>query len=276
MKLGITLFAWLFVFQLQAQEKKIIHWLQKAESYNAQQQLQKANDCYMKVIELDSTITGVYLNMGSNFHALANYQQAINCYNKGIAIDSSESGFYNNRANSYLKLNEFEKAINDNQTAVRLTKKWTDTLAFNIGNIYWKWGKLDSALTYYNRSIAINPVKTNAYTNKSFVYLEMGDFIHAKEAILTALNIEPQSYSNLNNLGYIYFKLGDIEQAINYIERSKSINPQNAWVYRNLGLIYQSKQQKEKACANLKKAIELGFITYWGEKDLQELLTYCK
>ena len=167
-------------------------------------------------------------------------------------------------------------AVSNFKKALKIKGNESDSLTYNIANNYWRWGKLDSALIYFDKTININPNLKQAYTNKAFVYILKEEYEKAKEQIQFALKFDPNSFNNLNNLGYVCLKLNDSKSALEYVNKSLDINPKNSWGYRNLGLIYKVKNDKKMACKNLDKALELNFIKYWGEADIQELLNYCR
>ena len=56
-----------------------------------------------------------------------------------------------------------------------------------------------------------------------------------------------------------FFSKGDHITAINYYDKTIKINPNYARAYYNRGYVYNEMNQKNKACADWKKAASLGY-----------------
>ncbi len=258
------------------QNQKIDSLLIEAHKSSHEGNTIKSIDLYLQVIEIDPTIYTSHFNLGINYYDIAEFKKAIEQYNIAEKIDNTNPNLYNNRGNAYSRLGDYDLAIKNHKKDIQIRGYPTDTLLYNIANIYWRMGHLDSAIVYFDKVIILNPKISEAYSNKAYVFLLKEDYSSAREAYENLLIKKPNSYNILNNLGYILMKQGDLLKALSYVNKSLSINPDNSWGYRNLGLIYKEKSDSIKACDNLKKALDLDFIKFWGEKDIKELMDYCK
>ena len=61
----------------------------------------------------------------------------------------------------------YHKAINDNGP--------TATIYYNLGNAYYRLGKLGRAVVYYERALSLDPSLTDARTNLDFVNTKILD-----------------------------------------------------------------------------------------------------
>ncbi|MGE0637515.1 MAG: tetratricopeptide repeat protein [Bacteroidia bacterium] len=100
-----------------------------------------------KLIQLDSTFVGPYVNLGFTYSKIDSLDLALHYFNKALKIDPAEATTYNNR-----------------------------------GHIYYKMGNYDKAFADINKSISLYPANSYAYRNLALVYLATNN---NKEACLT-------------------------------------------------------------------------------------------
>ena len=71
-------------------------------------------------------------------------------------------------------------------------------------------------------------------------------------------------------MGYAKFKLKDYNGALEDIKKSINLNNNNSYAFRNRALIYFELNNKDSACMDIKKALELGFTEKYG-KEVEDL-----
>lgn len=69
-----------------------------------------------------------------------------------------------------------------------------------------------------------------------------------------------------------YMILRSLKEGLHTISSSLQFFPQNPFAYFNLGRIYLDIQDKEQACANFQKALDLGGVVLTEEY----IARYCK
>ena len=94
---------------------------------------------------------------------------------------------------------------------------------YNLGNKYTSQGKLEDAVTAYQR----------------------------------AIQIDPNGVGTHNNLGYVYYNQGKLEDAVAEYQRSIALDPNLAPAHYNLACIYSLKNEQTPAIKWLQKAIAL-------------------
>jgi tetratricopeptide (TPR) repeat protein len=85
----------------------------------------------------------------------------------------------------------------------------------------------------------------------------LGAYADAKRIYQGVLDIRPGHPEAMQLLGVAAFQLGDPRTAIESISRAITIMPQRADFYHNLANAYRADNQKEKACNNYRRAIDL-------------------
>tara|TARA_Y100001970_G_scaffold289873_1_gene421566 strand:- start:6146 stop:7792 length:1647 start_codon:yes stop_codon:yes gene_type:complete len=184
----------------------------------------------------------------------------------------------------------------------------------NLGNIFCNLGIISSkhnkekeAISYFNKSIKINPKSTIAFLNLALIFLKNKQYKKSINHFLISLEIDknPNIYfylaiayekiekidlsiqyynksilfnikkaESLSNLGNIFYLRGDIKQAEQFISRSVKINSKLDSTYNNLGLICLAKGKTNNAKKNFLKAIKINNLNSRAHYNLTSLINY--
>jgi tetratricopeptide (TPR) repeat protein len=119
-----------------------------------------------------------------------------------VAIALDENCFYNEALDYYKYL---EKTGGEN---------WI--LFFNMGNVYKKTDRPDDALTYYQKSLAINKNFPDIYNNMAVVLKGQKKYDKGIDVLKSSLLVDPNHKESMYTLAQIYFLKGDKENALRY------------------------------------------------------------
>ncbi len=162
-------------------------------------------------------------------------------------------------------------------------QKWIAQSYNDIGISNFKLGLLDSALYYYDKSLAIRKslndksLIASSLSKKGVVYQELGNFNKSLENHLEALKIfeeannENYQAMTLNNISVIYEKLNNVEKTLFYGEKALAIHIKNnneyesAHCYANLASVYKTKKDIEKSKDYLQNALDI--YKKYGDKS---------
>jgi tetratricopeptide (TPR) repeat protein len=106
---------------------------------------------------------------------------------------------------------------------------------YNLGLVYFQQGRLDEAITQYQKVLQINPVETDALNNLGSAFLQQGRLDEAVAHYRKALTINPDSAETHYNLGNALFQQGRTDEAMAHYQKALSINPDDAMAHYNLG-----------------------------------------
>ncbi len=130
----------------------------------------------------------------------------------------------------------------DNNFALELLKsaefqdKTDPFIIYNVGVAYLNLKKVDDAITYFEKSIELNPNLSYAHLNLGVCYFKQGAFSEAAKHIDIALLLEPGLTGALSQKGEIKRFYGEVDEAIELFERCLLDNPEN--IVANLGLAW--------------------------------------
>jgi tetratricopeptide (TPR) repeat protein len=146
------------------------------------------------------------------------------------------------------------------ETKTEILSEEEETLARKAcqqGHIYMDNKQYDEAIAAFTKAIEINPVYTEAYTNRGIAYQEKGKFDEAMLDYTKVIEIEPNAPAYTNR-AIIYFERGDYDKAISDCDKAIEIAPRsgsNAYIIR--GSIYNLKGNFDQANTDFTKVIGL-------------------
>jgi tetratricopeptide (TPR) repeat protein len=208
---GISIFIWLFN-KPKTIYNKLLNIKKKANlMYNRIE-----NDFnYQKSLFIFSK-KGLYSYTSEDWNMISTYAQ------KAKNFDEKERTTYDwyfMGLSEYHQKN-FSEAIIYLNKAIELDHKFEIALK-DLGNAYLEGRDEDSAISCYERVLAINPLSHQAFNNLGIAYASKGEFENARKFYISSLEIDPTEGSVYNNLLELNLVTDtDFETShVNYIER---------------------------------------------------------
>jgi tetratricopeptide (TPR) repeat protein len=185
---------------------------------------------------------------------------------------------YFKNGSAKLSLKDYSGAITDLDLAIKLRVDYTD--AYYLRAIcFGELGDIEKSANDFNKVLTIDPNYMSAYVNRAFYVREpRKDF----EGALADYNkfIEMNTGGNnafaFNNRGFVKYNMGHYSEALDDINNSLKIDPTNSYAYKNKALIYISMDSMDVACADLKKAIELGYNEKFDDAAQRLVFEHCQ
>ncbi|RZJ72413.1 tetratricopeptide repeat protein [Flavobacterium sp.] len=152
--------------------------------------------------------------------------------------------------------------------------------------------KHDQAVIYLEKLVKLYPDFESGYVNLVFQLSEAGNYKRAIEVSDNAIemakkrkkskvdkvveNDKSESIAMLyNNRGYAKYKAGDLKGALIDIDSSISLSPTNSYAFRNRALVNIASGKIALACADIEKALKLGFSESYGDEVTKLKATNC-
>jgi anaphase-promoting complex subunit 3 len=104
-----------------------------------------------------------------------------------------------------------------------------------VGNCFSLQKEHKTALTFFRRSIQLDPTFTYAHTLSGHEYVANEDFDHAVASFRNAIRVDERHYNAWNGLGEIYFRQEKYDMAEYHFHKALQINPQGSVIRCNLG-----------------------------------------
>jgi Leucine-rich repeat (LRR) protein len=239
------------LFNLNLADEDFFEIAQKL--YKAKNYAQALNS-FLKSIEIDSTKSYVYGNVGLCYRMLGKPENALKYLNKYLNTDENNTWCLNQLSYTYAAMNNVPKAFEyaGKSNNIRINPDvW-----FETGNQFYEVKNYQQALTSYLTSIEIDSAKTNVivYGNVGSCYGKLHKPQEALEYYKTAYSmvknltlIDSNNYINWYNLSFYSLFVGRNTEAIEAALRSLELKRDQTGVNTNLALGYLMDNQFDKA-----------------------------
>jgi len=244
--------------------------------YLDEQKFDEALLYFQTTIEREPQHNKAYLNLGMLYGMRRDVDSAESAYLKAIEINPDYVDAHANLGHLYLELNRYEQAKYEFHRVMEgqphgVTPTGSVTLDIQMGFAYacGKLGFFDKVENIYPdiaSALAFTP-STNGhqladnFINLSVLLQEKGLRKVAEYALLTALELEPNSTGALEELGDLFMSTGRSKQALETYEKVLMMSPDRADVFFKLGDCYNSLNAPEVAKMCYQKAVEFGGLS---------------
>ena len=133
----------------------------------------------------------------------------------------------------------------------------SDDALVALGNVYRKYGNSIKALECWEKALAINPARIDAYDGMAMVAMEKGEHDRAAELWGKGLSLKPETREFRNSMAQALSRAGRHEEAIGALEEEIRRFPTSGLAYYLLGQEHMLKKDYPAAKASYEKAIAL-------------------
>jgi tetratricopeptide (TPR) repeat protein len=96
---------------------------------------------------------------------------------------------------------------------------------FQLAVAFHEQGTLDSALTYYDRTIQVDPQHFKSFVNKGVLLDDLGNYRSAIQNFTAAVAIRPDDVLANAHLAFLLHEKGEHQEAWRYLSRALEIDP---------------------------------------------------
>jgi tetratricopeptide (TPR) repeat protein len=166
---------------------------------------------YTSATDLDNTNASVYYQRAIMNYLHADFNAALKDFDRLLALSPSNLGYWQLRGMTYVMLGEYDRAVEDYTTAVVLANEnaiLCQCLYAHRGDIYYIAGRLEEAVTDYNKSLTYGETVA-AHVGLAIAYTDMGKTADAKREIELAEGLSSGSATDNLALGVAYDHTGN-------------------------------------------------------------------
>lgn len=131
---------------------------------------------------------------------------------------------------------------------------------FNLGVFQSKNGNYEKSIYFFTKAIEKNPNDNEAYYNRAYSQQKIGG--KEQNVILDyskSLEFNPNDFEAYNNRGVAYKKVKEYKKALSDFKMTIKLNPEYSLAFYNIGNLYALMKNKDSACVNFNKALNLGY-----------------
>jgi len=264
--------------------------IKKAFEYHQSGQLEKAQEIYKEILEINPNhsdslhLSGIiahqsgkndiaanlinraiqtrpeepvyYLSLGSVYNAQDRLDEAILSYQKALELKPDYAEAYNNMGNAVKAQDSLDEAILYYQKALELKPDYAEAYS-NLGIALYPKGKLDEAIWNYQKALQLNPDLVEIWDNLGVAFYAQNRLDQAVSCFQKALELNPNYAKAHNNLGIAFYPQGKLNEATLHYKKALELNPNYAEAYNSLGAVFKSQARIDEAIWNYKKALQL-------------------
>jgi tetratricopeptide (TPR) repeat protein len=169
-------------------------------------------------------------------------------FSRAVTVTGENHIVYSIIGDGLLSLNRVDEAMVYYRKAIAINPKFAKAL-YNYGTCLLRRGDYINAGSYFSRVIAINPNDTLAYATLGWTQAQKGYSDEAKKLLEKALELDPDDGYSHNVLGAILAGQGKTEEAIRHFQIAVEKNPNYVEARMNLSLTYEKAGLYDRAIA---------------------------
>ena len=169
--------------------------------------------------------------IGLSYVNLQKYAEAEKYFDKLLYVQKKPEIFFI-QANIHKQLKKYDSAISYFEKAIQLNPNFSEAYN-NLGNTKKRVGKIDEAIFCFEKAIQLKENNIEAYLNLANIYKENKKFNKLIKIYEKILSFNQNDLKTLYNLGSAYLFLGNISKGKYYFEKIIQINNNHIPSYRN-------------------------------------------
>ena len=178
------------------------------------------------------------------------------------------------RGDAFLKKGRIDEAMTQFQKVLQI--KPDDAKAhYNLGNALLQKGRVEEAITHYQEALQIEPDDAAIHGNLGNALLQKGKVDEAITQFQRVLQINPHDAKAHYKLGITLFQKGRVDEAIDHYQKALQIEPEDAEGHGNLGNALQQKGKVDEAITQYQKALQILPANPEFQNNLAWLLATC-
>jgi tetratricopeptide (TPR) repeat protein len=162
----------------------------------------------------------------------------------------------NNLGAALVQAGKLEDAISHYERALRIKPDYAEP-HYNLGNALLQLGRTQEAIKHYEQALRIKPDYAEAHNSLGVILGQAGRVQEAIGHLEQALRIKPNYAEAHNNVGDALIRLGRVQEAIGHWEQALRIKPDFAEAHYNLGIALVQVGRVQEAIRHYEQALRI-------------------
>ncbi|HZP23095.1 MAG TPA: tetratricopeptide repeat protein [Terriglobales bacterium] len=244
------------------------------ETYRDSKQWQKATDVAEEAAKKYPNDRGLQMVAASQQADMGNAAVAIDRVKAMAKGNADDRDVYIALAQMYSRVKDWDNAETNINKAVEMSTKPEDKdyALFVAGSIYERQKKYDKAEEAFHKVLADDPKNAMALNYLGYMLADRGTRLdEALGYIRRAVALEPQNGAYLDSLGWVYYKMGNYDLAEENLRRASERMSNDPTVQDHLGELYQRTGRLKLAATHWERSLEEWNKTIPAEVDSESV-----
>jgi tetratricopeptide (TPR) repeat protein len=128
---------------------------------------------------------------------------------------------------------------------------------YQLGRLFWFWGKFDDAVLHYRKAIKLDPTQADAWTELGNCLIRQGKVEEAMRLFDEAVQKDPMNAIVWNDIALAYGLLGREDDALTACDAAIHADPNFSWPRSRRAHILENKGRTEEAIEEYRRACPL-------------------
>jgi tetratricopeptide (TPR) repeat protein len=190
------------------------------------------------------------------FYNNGQFNEAITEYDKAILLSPSDCELFVGRADCNRRLKNYNKVIPDLEIAIKLGCAEGIDLN-NLGDAYFKTGKAELAISYFEKAYDANFQKGTVSANLGICYSTLGQKDSADKFLMQAIKIDPDTSINYYYFGTHLQNHDSLDLALAFLNAAIDLKTDFPTYYIKRASILCGLSEYQKALEDVKSALTL-------------------
>jgi len=186
---------------------------------------------------------------------LGYWNDNVTLWSHTLQVTSNNPIAEDNLAQVLMDQGQPEEAMKHYRAALAIYPADPDSNLF-IAQYDHQHGNLREAIERYDKMLSVTPdsvKKAVLFSNRGYVYRDLGDYAHARESFEAALALNPRNYRTWIGLGLVQQKTGDLGPSIQAYIQANQVHPSDIG-YLLLARALEQSGRKQEADAAVQQA----------------------
>lgn len=236
-------------------------WNNKGVALTALKQYKEATFDYTKSLQIDAEAFSPRYNRSNALFELQKYEEALADLDKLIQNHKDTAYLYVSRGIILSIQNQKEKAYQDFEKAISLSgnsKTPTSADAYiNRGTIFFERKEYEKAEADFRKALSFSPNNDFAMSNLAVILMEKASYQEALDLLNKAVDERPEQALYLANRTLVKILLDDVQGAKADMKRALFYDSKSPIVIRNQGILALKEGKINEGFAHLEQAHQL-------------------
>ena len=170
-------------------------------------------------------------SIGLSYVNIQNYSEAEKYFDRLLSVQKKPEILFI-QANIHKQLKKYDTAVSYFEEVIKLNPNFSEAYN-NLGNTKKRLGKIDEAILCFKKAIELKKNNIQAYYNLANIYKENKNFDELIKTYEKILSFDQNDFKTLYNIGSVYLFLGNISKGREYFQKIIKINKNHIASYRN-------------------------------------------
>lgn len=244
------------------------------DTYRENKQWQQATEVAEEAAKKYPNDRGLQMVAASQQADMGNASAAIERVKAMAKGNSDDRDVYIALAQMYSRLKDWDNAEKNIDKAIAVSTKQEDKdyAVFIAGSIYERQKKYEKAEELFHKVLADDPKNAAALNYLGYMLADRDTRLdEALGYIRRAVALEPQNGAYLDSLGWVYFKMGNYDLAEENLRRASERMGNDPTVQDHLGELYQKTGRLKLAAMHWERSLEEWNKTIPAEQDTESV-----